>query len=41
MICTEITPIRCFHASFHTAGAWYAATYSWRICDSVPRCQFV
>ncbi len=32
MICTEITQIRCFHASFHTDGAWFAATYSWRIC---------
>jgi hypothetical protein len=33
MICTEITPTKCFHVSFQIACAWYAATYSWRICD--------
>jgi len=26
MICTEITPTTCFHASFHMGSAWYAAT---------------
>ena len=31
MICTEMTPTRCFHASFQIAWHWYADTYSCRI----------
>jgi len=26
MICTEITPTRCFQTSFQIVGAWYDAT---------------
>lgn len=26
IICTDITPTRCFHTSFQTSVLWYAAT---------------